>query len=195
MAPRGAQFWGAGGAVTLGLDLSEINRTVKSLGATEKQVKFAISRALRRTATTLRARVNRAAVSELQLRRARDFRKRMRDLKLRASKGGDMIGIWVGLNDLAVSQFKGTPTEYAAGAKFRQIEYPGAFVAKVGRKRRSIYKRSGRGRFPIREQTIPIKDDLDVVLEDDVFPDIVDVFIRNFMSDLRARTQFGVGQK
>lgn len=195
MAPRGAQFWGAGGAVRLDLDLTDIKRTISALGATDKQVRFAISRALRRTATTLRLRVSKAAMSELQLRRARDFRKRMKDLKLRAHKGGDMIGIWVGLNDLAVSQFKGTPTEYAGGAKFRQIEYPGAFVAKVGRKRRSIYKRAGRGRFPIREQTIPIKDEMDVVLEDEVFPDAVEVFMRNFMSDLRARAQFGIGQK
>lgn len=195
MAPRGAQFWGAGGAVRLDLDTQEISQIIATMGATEKQVRFALTRALRRTATTLRLRVSKAAVSELQLRRAMDFRRRLKELRLRAHKSGSVIGIWVGLNDLAVSKFKGAASEYSGGAKFRQIEYPGAFVAKVGGKRRSIYKRSGRGRFPIREQTIPIKQDLDVVLEDEVFPDMIQVFMRNFLTDLRARTQFGLGQK
>lgn len=181
------------GAVRLDIDTTDIDMVVRSLGATPEQVRRAAVRALKRTATTIRLRSSKAAVSELQLRRASYFRRRIKSLRMRASKDGGEIGIWFGLNDIAVSEFKGRVTEYSGGAKFRQVEYPGAFVAKIGKKR-SIFKRRGSGRFPVSEQTVPVKEQLDVLLEDTIFPDAIDVFMRNFMTDLRARTVFGIGK-
>lgn len=179
--------------VRLDLDTREIQRLIADFQPTSEIVGKAMHRALRRTAGSLRLRVSKALVPELQLRRATDLRRRLRQLRLRIGKTRGEVGIWIGLNDLAVSQFKGVPREYTGGAKFRQTEFPGAFVARLGKRRRSIYKRSGRGRFPIVEQTLPIKDIADPIIEDDVFPDVVDLFMKHFLAELRARTVFGVG--
>ncbi|WP_127110370.1 phage tail protein [Pararhodobacter zhoushanensis] len=184
------------------IDWQEIKAAADHLGATEKQVGMAISRALSRTAGTMRARASRALRKGLDVRRANTLRKRLRELRAgrrtRGSSSGQQlreISLWIGLNDLAVSDLKGRPAKTATGAEFRGRTYQGAFVA-VGKKgARTIYKRAGRGRFPISEQTFPIKDRADVILEDDVFDDLVDVFMKNFMSDLRARVLHGVGRQ
>ena len=179
--------------IRLDIDTREIKRIIDELGPSSDIVGKSMSRALRRTAGSLRVRVSKALAPELQLRRAGDLRRRLRQMRLRIGKSRGEIGIWIGLNDLAVSQFKGTAREYAGGAKFRQTEFPGAFVARH-RKKRSIYMRSGRGRFPIVEQTLPIKDIADPIIEDDVFPDVVEIFMKNLLAELRARTLFGVGR-
>lgn len=179
------------GGVRIDVDTSDIARLVAELQASEKQVKLSINRALRRTAGTLRVRASKGLVSELGLRRAGEIRRRLRDIKLRAKGDASQIGIWFGLNDLPVRAFKGTPKEYAGGATFRSIEFPGAFVAKGKSGRRTIFKRSGRGQFPIVEQTVPIKEQGDVFVEDELFPDVVGIFMKNFAADLRARTLFG----
>ncbi|MFC3571393.1 hypothetical protein [Paracoccus simplex] len=74
---------------------------------------------------------------------------------------------------------------------------PGAFVAKVGKKARpSIYKRSGRGRFPLIEQTMPIKDIADPIIEDEVFPEATRIFLKNLMHELKYRARLraeGIG--
>jgi hypothetical protein len=179
--------------VSLDINLRDVNRVIAELQASDLDVKKAAHRALRRTAGAMRVRVSKAVVPELQLRRAGDIRRRLKQMRQRINKDGGAVGIWVGLNDFAVSKMRGRMREYAGGASFRSIEYPGAFIARV-RGRRSIFKRAAKGRFPISEQTVPIKDQIDPILEDDVFPDLIDVFLKNFMSDLRARTVFGVGK-
>ena len=182
-----------GPAVNVSLDTTEIDRMIRVLGASPEQVKWAIRRALRRTTTTLRLRTRQAVASEVQARTLAAIRRRLKDLRTSGGKSGDVISIWVGLNNMAISQLKGRVSEYADGATFRSMEYPKAFVAKVGRYR-SIYRRRGDARFPIAEETYPIKGAVDPVLRDKVLPNVADVFLRHFLTDLRARTVFGVGR-
>lgn len=180
----------------LDVDTSDIDLVIRSLNASESDVRKAMARALRRTASSLRVRASRRIVPELQMRRAGDFRRRLRTMRARISKDRGEIGIWIGLNDMAVSKFKGRVTEFSGGAKFRDTEFHGAFAAKMPRARhRSIYRRTGAARFPVQEEALPIKDRLDVIIEDEIFPDAVDVFMRLFIADLRARTIFGVGKR
>lgn len=183
------------------VDPRELEAIAASLGATEKQVGMAISRALSRTAGTMRARASRALARELDVRRANTLRKRLRELRAgrgtRATGTGGRqmrsVSIWVGLNDLAISDLKGRPSQGANGSEFRGRQYPGAFVATGKKGVRTIFKRRDQGRFPIIEQTYPVKDKADQVLEDEVFPDVVEVFVKNFTADLRARVLHGVG--
>lgn len=177
--------------ISFDVDTSDIARLVADLQASEKQVRLSINRALRRTAGTLRVRASKGLQSELQLRLAGALRKRLREIKLRAKGNASEIGLWFGMNDLPVSAFKGSPKEYAGGATFRSVEFPGAFVANGKGGKRTIYKRVGSGRLPIAEQTMPIKDQADVFVEDVIFPDVVEIFMKNFTADLRARTMFG----
>lgn len=182
-----------GADVVLDLE-ADYERAIKELGASQDDVRKAMSRALRRTATTLRVMSSKRLVPELQLRRAGDLRKRLKPMRARIKTHEGQIGIWVGLNDMGVSKFKGRAREYADGAKFRDQEFPGAFVAKGRDKRRSIFRRKGVSRFPLVEEKLPIKDRADVILEDEILPEAVDVFMKYFLADLRARTVFGVGK-
>lgn len=191
MAPRGASFWR--GATRIDLDLAEVNRVIADLDASADQVAKSMRRAISRTGTTLKLRTSKAAVSELEIRRTARFRKRLKQMRSSLHKSGGQIGVWVGLNDLEVSALRGRLREFDGGATFRSREYHGAFVAKIGRYR-SIYKRRGADRFPVDEQRYPIKDQIDAVLERDVLPSVAEIFLKNFLSDLRARTVFGVGR-
>lgn len=163
------------------------------LGATEKQVGQAYSRALQRTAATLRRMSSTGLRTELGLRNAKALRKRLRTIKLRRGRNLQAVTLWYGTNDLPVSAFKGTPKKTRTGASFRGVEFPGAFIAKGKDGKRSIFRRRGRDRLPIVEQTMPVKDEIDVFLEDEIFDQVGDIFFRHFASDLRARAIYGVG--
>ncbi|WP_314190271.1 phage tail protein [Paracoccus yeei] len=146
-----------GADVVLDLE-ADFDRVVKELGASRDDVRKATSRALRRTATTLRVMSSKRIVPELELRRAGDFRRRLKSMKARIKADGGTFGLWVGLNDMGVSKFKGRVSEYSGGAAFRSHELPGAFVAKGRDGRRSIFRRKGSARFPLVEEKLPIKD-------------------------------------
>ncbi|UXU73703.1 MULTISPECIES: hypothetical protein [unclassified Paracoccus (in: a-proteobacteria)] len=189
---RGADF-------ELDIDLSEVERLEKELDNTSKEIGAAVSKSLRRTASALRVMSSKRLVPELQLRKAMHLRRRMKEMRARLKRtdSHQVIGLWYGLNDLPVSFFKGTPRQMAKGAKLGGHEFPGAFVAKVGKKKpRSIYRRSGRGRFPLIEQTIPIKDRVDPILEDEIFPEATRIFLKNMMHELKwQRRQRGRNDK
>ena len=180
--------------VLLDFDADGIDKIISALGATERDVGKAMARALRRTATTMRVRASKRIVPELELRRAMDFRRRLRTMRARIRRDSGEIGIWVGLNDMGVSKFKGRVREHSGGATFRDQEFPGAFVAKGRDGRRSIFRRQGAGRFPLVEEKLQIKDRADVILEDEILPDAVDIFMKYLLADLRARTKYGIGR-
>jgi hypothetical protein len=192
----------------MGLLHFEINadgmqQIITDLQATEKQVKFALWRALSRTATTLRTLSARKLKDELQLRTINMLRKRLKQLRLRVS-GGDGVTLWFGINDLPVSWFKGTPKQSTEGASFRGQNYKGAFVARFTSKskggsappgRKTIFRREGKGRLHIIEQGLPISDRAQVIIEDDIFVRTEALIWKNFERELTARVKFNIGEK
>lgn len=174
----------------LEIDMSQIEIVMDELRNTPSEVGKATSRALRRTATALRKLASKRLTSELHLRRAMELRRRLKTMKIRAkdATGEKVIGLWFGLDPLAVSRFKYKPgpKEYSAGATFRGQEFPGAFVAKMPKKTRaSIYRRSGRGRFPLVEEKLPIQDIAEPIIEDEIFPQATEIFLKKLMHELK----------
>lgn len=185
------------------IDADGMDRLIMDLQATEKQVRFALHRALNRTATTLRTLAARKLKDELQLRAINMMRKRLKSLKLRVS-GGDGVTLWFGINDLPVSWFKGTPKQGSGGASFRGQNYKGAFVARFTSKekggsappgRKTIFRREGKGRLHIIEQGLAISDRAQVVIEDQIFVQTETIFWKNFERDLTARVKFSLGER
>jgi hypothetical protein len=177
------------------IDANGIEQLVMDLGATEKQVKFAMHRALARTATTLRTMAARKLKDELALRTINMLRKRLKSLKLRVS-GGDGMQLWFGINDMPVSWFKGTPKRGSDGATFRGQQFKGGFVATSKfKKRKTVFKREGKGRLHIIEQQLPISDRAQVVIEDQIFVQTEEIFWKNFQRDLTARVKYSLGEK
>jgi hypothetical protein len=175
------------------IEWNDLRRIGDELGASEKQIKLALSRALNRTASKLRTLSARGLRDELELKRLNALRKRLKSIKLR--KGPvEGVRLWYGLNDMPVSWFKGKPVQTASGAKFRGHEFPGAFVAS-GRhtKGKTIFKRTGKARLHIEEQLLPVKDQADVYVEDHVFVLVEQIFWPLFQRELAARVKYKIG--
>lgn len=187
------------------VDWSGLVRVADELGATDKQVKFALSRALRRTEATLRRMSSKGLQKELQLRAASALRKRLKSIRMSKTGGlsaGNDVTLWYGLNELPVSAFKGRAVQdHAHGASFLRPGAanhfgPDSFVAKSRVKgRRSVFKRKGEDRLPITEQLIPIEDKAIVFIEDEIFSEVETIFWQHFRRDLAARVRFQLGER
>jgi hypothetical protein len=176
------------------IEWDELKRVGDELSASEKQIKFALSRALKRTASKLRTLSARGLRDELELKRLNALRKRLKSIKLRGDKL-EGVRLWYGLNDMPVSWFKGTPVQTQSGAKFRGKEFPGAFVARSNYTRgKTIFKRTGKSRLHIEEQLMPVQDQADVFIEDKIFVLVEAIFWPLFRRELAARVKYHIGQ-
>jgi hypothetical protein len=174
------------------IDVNELKSIGDELGASEKQIKLAFSRALQRTASKLRMLSTKGLKSELQLQRVSALRKRLKTIRLR--RGMEGIQLWYGLNDMPISWFKGTPTQTPTGAQFRGVEYPHAFVASSRyAKGKTILKRKGKSRLAVEEQLYPVKDKADVFIEDKIFVELESIFWPLFRRELAARVKYQIG--
>lgn len=175
------------------LDFGDVLRLADEFQATEKQVKFSIARAMRRTEATLRRMSSQGLAKELQLRSAKALRNRLKSIRIRMK--GQELGLWYGLNPLPVSAFKGRPKETAGGASFRGENYQGAFVGRSKVKgKQTIFKRVRESSLPIAEQLHPIEDKAVTYIEDQIFDQVLDIFWKNFTRDLAARVKFKLGE-
>jgi hypothetical protein len=178
----------------IAVDGRELRTLADQFGATEAQVEAAYRRALNRTAGTVRTLMRSELRKGLDLRSAGVLRKRLKQMRAQGSGTGAGIDIWLGQNDLPPGAFKGRPGRSGGAVSFGGQSFPGAFIAVVGSGKRSIFRRRSDGRLPIIEQTIAVQGKMDEVLESRVLPDVLEIFMRNFRADLRARTAFGAGR-
>lgn len=175
------------------IDSKGLFEIADELGATDKQVRYALNRALRRTEATLRKMSSKGLTAELKLRAAAALRKRLKTLKLRSK--GDSVGLWYGLNPLPVHAFKGRPKEDPKGAWMGDFFFEDGFVAHSTYKgRNTIFKRQGKKRLPIAEQTITVYDDAVVYIEDEIFVHTERIFWQHFRRDLTARVNYQIGE-
>lgn len=181
------------------IDLEELEAVRQMLGGTEKEVRQAYNRALSRTAVTLNMLGRRLLRDELQARNMKAIRKRMQKFRLRKSgKQLDELKLWFGLNDMPIGKLKGKVKRLGtkkspAGATFSPAAsslglqtYSDSFVAKLGKKK-SIFTRKGKARYPVREETIPVNDAIHVKIEDEIFSRVPDIFLKHFTTDLKGR--------
>jgi hypothetical protein len=178
----------------LDIDAHQLGLVASELGATNAQVRAAISYACRRTATTLRTMAARALRDELQLRTIALMRKRLRSLRMRM-RDGEGARLWLGLNDIPASWFQGRPQQTPAGAVVLGTLMPGTFVARSQFKGRlTVFKRAGKSRLHIEEQNLPVADRALVLIEDEIFTLAETVFWKNMMRDLRARVAYATDE-
>lgn len=179
------------------IDAEQVGRLIDELGLTEKQAKFALSRALQRTAATLRRMSERGLKSELDIKKLAYLRRRLKSIRFR---GGSFSGmrLWYGLNDMPVSALRGRIASGPRGASFSgkagQKTFDKGFVAKSARGYgRTILMRQGRARLPLDEAELPVKNRMDVFVEDEIFVQAEEIFWRHFERDMLARAKYGVG--
>lgn len=158
--------------LSIDIDEGKISDISREFGATEKQVRYAYSKALTRTAGTLRKIATSGIKTELGLKNAKLLRQR---IKLRKRKGANSASatIWVGTRDMPYSDFKGRRTKTETGVRVGDDLIHGGFVGtSVFTGRKEIFKRKGRQSHPIVLVGKPIHERVVTYLEDNVYVDI-----------------------
>lgn len=181
--------------IAVELNSKDLQRIADEFAASEKDIRRAFSRALGRTSRKLRTEARKALREGLKLRAASVLKARLRLARYRPRGSGmGASQLWVGLNDLPATAFKGTPRETASGARVGDRQFPGAFVGR-GRDsgKKIVFRRRGRKRLPVYAETVPIQDEANAILEREVFAEVDDIMMRNFRAELRARTIYSVG--
>lgn len=175
-------------------DQGELRRIADEFDASEKDLRNAYSRALRRTAQTMKTRARKGLRTKLHLRTAAELRRRLQGFRFK--RGNDMgsVRMWFGLNDMRVSAFKGRASRTATGASFGGQDFPSGFIGRNAKGRPTVKVRAGSRAYPIKEARMPIDDEAQTFIEDEVFDEIEGVFFHHFRAEVRARTIYGVGE-
>lgn len=179
-------------------DTRQVDRVARQLGASDRQVRAAFSRALSRTGTTLRKEARKELREGLELRNAKAIRNRLRLIRFKSRGGRDLgaLRLWFGANDMSTSAFKGRVKVTPEGVAYRGEVYPRAFVARFkGMNDRRIFQRVGAGRLPIEAVKIAVEEPIKEYAERVALERVDDLFMKNFVRELRARTIYKVGKR
>lgn len=185
-------------SVEIEVDGKQLLALADELGLTEKQAKFALGQALRRTAATLRRLAEKGLRSELDIKKVAYLRKRLKSIRFRG-RDTTWHKLWFGMNDMPVSALKGTITDSKKGGatftgKAGSMSFTKGFVvrSKRGFGRTILFRKSG-ARVPLDEAALPVKDKMEVFISDNVFVDVEQMIWKNFERDMMARAKYGVG--
>lgn len=199
------------------IDVDAIWRIAESLGATMHQYRLAYSRALKRTAASLRRKALADLKDGLAPRNMEMVRKRL--LSFRTTRGAalDEARIWFGLNAIKVKDLKGRingrlrphhtrrdkstgrfikarrQTENAGFTPKGSLLSPRTFengeVARSHREnRRTVVIRDPQTRRA-REAEVDIYEPMLNYIEDNAFVECLEIFMHHFESDLRSRVK------
>ena len=164
----------------------DVKKLQKGLQLSEKKMAYLHKRAATITARNLRTKISKDSMGLGQLRRKKVIKARVK----KVHKG---IGVWVGLNDVSASEFRGKKQEGNGGVTFRGMFFEGAFRGRYMRDPKGvsrIFKNVGGYRV---EVLIPIEKDAQKYLEEMVQPDIPKLFKKNFEHAVDALPHFWKG--
>jgi hypothetical protein len=136
--------------------------------------------------------------SELDVKRIAYLRRRLRFSRF--TKGSfEGARLWFGANDIPVSAMRGRLSASSTGASFSgkagSHEFKHGFIRKSRRGwGRTIFIRKGKSRKPLAEAALPVKDRMDIFIEDRVFDQMEAIFWKHFERDMQSRAN-GFGQK
>jgi len=141
--------------------VDNISKILADFQATEKQATVASMRSLNKTALWLRTQATRE-ISKNRRITQKIVRQRLRVLK--ASRGQLRSQVLASLGGVTATKV-GKPRQTRTGAKVKQYNFPGAFVATMPGGHTGIYKRKRKTRLPIRELTVPLEPESSDIIE------------------------------
>ena len=190
------------------IDVEELEALKDIHGATEMQMRAAYNRALGRTVITLRSLTNKKLRDEMGIKSLKAIRKRFQHFRLRSpskQKKFDELKLWYGMNDVSVGYLKGSIRRNGSkkspnGAIFKPRgkiptqTYDNGFVTRLYN-RRSIFTRKTANRYPVVEARVPVADELNAMIEDDIYERLPEIFLKHFETDLKGRVKMGLHKK
>ncbi|MBZ6390647.1 MAG: hypothetical protein LBE90_09090 [Pantoea dispersa] len=201
------------------IDVSAIWRIAENVGATQKQFRAAYSRALQRTAATLRKKALADLRDGLAPRRMDMVRRRLLAFRLQRSEQSmlDNFRLWFGLNAIRVGDLKGRvkgrirphherrdkstgrfikARRQAAAAGFTPKgsllsarTYDNGEVARSRRENRRTVVIRDKETRRTREAEIDIYEPMLNYVEDNAFAEVVEIFMHHFRTDIRGRVK------
>lgn len=187
------------------IDLSLLEEIKDALEANEHQMLAAFNLAINRTAITMKKMASTKLQSEIQAKNLKLIKSRFQAFsKLKSTKKIhyshwrelDELKLWFGLNDVRVGHLKGRIKKTGENESSFNSTSLGSQRFKGSRiqkryGRRSIFLQNGRS-SP--EAKVALEDELQVMIEDDVFSQLTDVFMQHFETDLKGRVKTGMNQ-
>jgi hypothetical protein len=199
------------------IDVNAIWRIAENIGATQKQFRAAYSRALRRTAATLRKKAMADLKGGLAPRSMNLVRRRLLSFRLDRGSQLDNFRLWFGLNAIKVKDLKGRISGRVRPHHNRRDKSTGRYIkarrqtqdagfapkgnllasqtftnGEVARSRRDN-RRTVVIRDPdtrrTREAEVDIYEPMLNYVEDNAFAEAMDIFMRHFESDIRGRVK------
>lgn len=192
-------------------DLDEIQRIALQAGATKKQMEMAYSRALARTAVTLKKQAMALMKDGIAPKSQNQLRRRLMSVR-NSTKGTavDEFKLWFGLNRIKVKDLRGrikgkvlprhnvrdgrgrftaapvrqAPSFQPRGSMLRPATWSDGAVTLDRKGQKTIV----RGREDVE---IDIYDALVTRIEDDIFPNAVEIFMKNFRHEVAFRAKSG----
>lgn len=162
-----------------------ISEIIADIGATEKHAVVASMRSLNKTALWIRTQATRE-ISKNRRITQKIIRQRLRVLK--ASRRQLKSHVLASLRGVTATKV-GTPKQTRSGAKVKQYNFPGAFVATMPGGHTGIYKRKRKTRLPIRELTIPLEPESSNIIEGLLDNRVKERFETIFRRELRFLVQ------
>ena len=175
--------------IEINIDFAKLDDIKKQFQLTDKQFEASLKRAINRTAGSARSQISQSKLSISDLRRTTAIRRRVKGL---FSVKGDIRkgGLWIGLNDLWASEFKGRPQQDDSGVSFRGHHFKGAFLRRLkGHRKNRIFIRDAKEN--LEEVTISIHAEGLKYLEDHILPDLPDRLYHHFLQDVKFRKEKG----
>lgn len=199
------------------IDVNAIWRIAENIGATQKQFRAAYSRALRRTAATLRKKAMADLKDGLAPRSMNLVRRRLLSFRLDRGSQLDNFRLWFGLNAIKVKDLKGRISGRVRPHHNRRDKSTGRYIkarrqtqdagfapkgnllasqtftnGEVARSRRDN-RRTVVIRDPdtrrTREAEVDIYEPMLNYVEDNAFAKAMDIFMHHFESDIRGRVK------
>ncbi|MFV5925977.1 hypothetical protein ACLIKC_02645 [Klebsiella aerogenes] len=199
------------------IDVDAIWRIAEKVGATQKQFRAAYSRALRRTAATLRKKAMADLKTGLAPRSLNLVRRRLLSFRLDRGSQLDNFRLWFGLNAIKVKDLKGRINGRVRPQHSRRDKATGRFIkarrqaenagftpkgsllsprtfenGEVARSRREN-RRTVVIRDPDTRRTheaeVDIYEPMLNYIEDNAFAEAMEIFMHHFESDIRGRVK------
>ena len=157
--------------ISVALDVKKLQ---KGLKLSQKQVGYLHKRAAKTTARNMRTLISKDSMGVGPLRRKKVIKARVRD----SVKG---VGVWVGLNPISASEFRGAKQEEQGGVTFKGVFFKDAFRGRFKSDPKSVTRiLRATGDRKLYEVLIPIEDDARRYLEGIIRPLIPELFDKNF---------------
>lgn len=169
------------------IEARELGRVIQRVGASDVLARQALGSTLRKLASWVRSRSTKDLSKALRVQQ-KIIRRRVATTRLRRAPSGARISIWYGLNPIALIHLGAKQNRQGLLAMGGRTVRSG-FIATGKRGSLQAFKRKGKGRLPLKRQTVEIERESSAYIRHDLLDEgeFRSRFLRTFEHEMRWR--------